>query len=876
MYKPGISLLRAGPKAQIFSFLSSLTKHNNRQSMKAFISHSSKDKHIAKAVADELGELRCEYDNYTFDFVLNSDAIRRALLRSDIFVLLLSQNSINSNFVSEEIRGALESRGAGKLKNVYIFALDKTSYELLPDWLREVNVAQLIRNGKQIAHRINAFLTEFELNCGNQPNFYFGRDEQEGELRRALAKPRLQTPLALHIVGNHGVGRRTFLRNVLRSVAPRQYTGFIEITIDKYDSIEELYRKLYDYLEVPNPLIAGERIFEFQKMSISDKVVAVTQYFIEFSNIGIIPILMDEGGVLDDDGDYQSHLAAIITQLETKSRPLLLFVQTRMMRHRYKQKYPRSFHIRIPCLSDETTFELLSLTLKDLDVDFDEGDARKASEFADGHPFNVNFIAAYIADVGMDVLLADPGEVIEFKLEKGTEFLQRINFSEIECDILTILHEYSFCDLAFITNALGNIAIVDSIRNLEDHCCVERREKQITISPPLRDAIRRDKRVSRSNEWAAEVARRVVASLQSYQADESLPLSFIDNAIPDLLRSKTNVPFVSILILPSHLLRVGRDYFNKESWQRCVEFCSKALQSETILTMDAKIEANRLLGLSFVRIDHEDPKIDAIIKKLRSYATRTAQRVAFFIEGFRARRRGEYEVAEERYNEAYRIEPKNFHINRELSSVLCKMGRYAEAEPFARAALNNSPDNPYILDVLVEALEGKSRQGLPINYAELKGLDVALERVCESGGFNFYAIRESRRLFATKRRVDAFALIANAIARDSKAVEGNVEGLIQRAEMFIEAGDLSSARKDIENLRKFGSHHLECIRHADRLEIDCLIAEGRLQDAKAQAQKTLSYSDRVLSTTYLKIAKAIAYEPSGCPRSLIEWSKSIS
>lgn len=148
----------------------------------------------------------------------------------------------------------------------------------------------------------------------------------------------------------------------------------------------------------------------------------------------------------------------------------------------------------------------------------------------------------------------------------------------------------------------------------------------------------------------------------------------------------------------------------------------------------------------------------------------------------------------------------------------------------------------------------KSLQGLPIDYAELKRLDVALERVCESGGFHFYAVRESRRLFSNKEPVDAFALIATTIAIDPTDTEGNAEGLIRRAQMFIEVGDLSSARKDIKNLRKLGSHHLECIRQADQLEIDCLIAEGRLQDAKLKAERTLSYSDRVLRTTNLKIA----------------------
>src|SRR5260221_7110725 len=66
--------------------------------MKAFLSHSSKDKAFVREVGSLLGEAQCEYDEYTFEHTLNTSAIHSALQRCDVFVLFLSANSTKSSF----------------------------------------------------------------------------------------------------------------------------------------------------------------------------------------------------------------------------------------------------------------------------------------------------------------------------------------------------------------------------------------------------------------------------------------------------------------------------------------------------------------------------------------------------------------------------------------------------------------------------------------------------------------------------------------------------------------------------------------------------------------------------------------------------------
>ncbi|RUY84980.1 hypothetical protein EN974_35375, partial [Mesorhizobium sp. M7A.F.Ca.CA.001.12.2.1] len=531
---------------------------------------------------------------------------------------------------------------------------------------------------------------ELSLKEGVISDFYFGRDGEELNFRQALAKPKASSPIAVHVVGNHGVGRKTFLRKSLGSVAPRNYAAFIEIPLDEYESITELYRKLYDVWEIYNPLTAGEAFLAFKDLSDSDKIKEVSKYIRQLAEADTLPVFVDDGGVFQDDGDYHPHFPLIFNELSDIARPTLSFIQARMMRHALKQRYPRSFHIRIPSLSDETVYQLLCLKLKELDIDFTEAEVRKACEFTDGHPYNINLVVSFIAADGFDVFLANPSDVIEIKSQRGHDFMKRIQFSTLEADIVAVLHEYRYCDLEFLLAALEVDAnlLTESVRKLEDFCCIERKDRMITLSPPIRDAVRRDKRFGRADDWLGSVGQRIVAAIKEYEASESLSISFLDSAIPEILRSGSGVGFVSALILPSHFLRVGRDYYDKGNFRRSIEFCQKALEGDAQLSMDAKIEASRLLGLAITRLDPDDLRVNGILDKLRAYGTNTSKRVGFFIEGFRARRKGKYDVAEEKFRLASQLDKENYHINRELSSVLCRLGRFAEAEPFARAAYN--------------------------------------------------------------------------------------------------------------------------------------------------------------------------------------------
>jgi hypothetical protein len=837
--------------------------------MKAFISHSSKDKHLVRQIAEELGDMRCEYDEYSFEFELNSIAIRKALDRSNLFVLILSQHSVRSDFVKEEIRGALERRGSGKISNIMIFSIDETSYSELPAWLREINVASRIKNAKQISRKIDARLTEMSLDDGRIPDFYFGRSAEEQNLRVALAKPKKDSPLAVHVVGHHGVGRRTFLRKSLAAAAPRHYESYIELPVEEYDSVNEIYRKLYDVVEIVNPLRASEDFENFSYLSQVEKCEKISEYISKLADEGTLPIFFDEGGVLQDNGDYQPYFPEIFSKLQNFSRPVAGFIQYRMMKFNYKKNHQRSIHIRLNQLDDETVFELMCLKLKELDIDFQIDEVKIAQKFTDGHPFNINLVVAYIAEEGMSILLSDPSEVLESKAERGQSFIRRIDFSDIESDIVAILHEYVSADIDFIFAALdkGGVDVTEALRRLEDFCCIERREQLFVLSPLIRDAIRRDKRFSRDDKWAGVIGARVLDTIKEVEDFENVTLSFIDGAIYQMLKTGQMISHLNSIILPTHLLRLGRQYYDRGKWQSAVDFMHRALEREYDLTMDAKVEANRILGLALTRIDSNSSGIGEVVKTLRRYGTATARRVAFFVEGFRARRNGQYPAAEEKFLAAAALGSQNYHINRELSSVLCHQGRYSEAEPYARAAYSRTPENPYIVDILIEALEGKVLEGYSQNRAEVARLYEELKVLCDSGGYQFYDVRIARIQKSSKK-------IQSLVIQENDFDDGDLMLILRRGQLRAKDGDLRGARADMKILRDGAEKTKEYGIYALELECQCYIAESRFKEAKDVVDRSSWIGPAIQTRLYRELARAVGYSPNAAPLDIRDWAKS--
>lgn len=118
--------------------------------------------------------------------------------------------------------------------------------------------------------------------------------------------------------------------------------------------------------------------------------------------------------------------------------------------------------------------------------------------------------------------------LIEWKRKRAEDFLSRIEFEEIDIDILAILNEYRYVASDTLVSIIDAdpINTLRHLRGLEELCCIERRDQYFHIAAPLRDALRRDKRFERADKWRLKVASAICDAVKDYKDEDhvSVPI----------------------------------------------------------------------------------------------------------------------------------------------------------------------------------------------------------------------------------------------------------------------------------------------------------------------------------------------------------------
>lgn len=842
--------------------------------MKAFLSHSSKDKSIVRKIADRLGCARCEYDEYTFEYTLNSKAIRTALARSDIFVLFLSENSTGSSFVDEEIRHSLDLRAQGKLKKILIFPLDDTSYKALPEWMQSINNVIRLSSYHSIYRKIESELFELEMINSQSSMIVIPREEEEQELRKALSKPPGDAPIALHIVGHTGIGRRTLLREALKKTFPRQIQTFIQIPLGKFEGPNEFYRRLYELFVVSS---IDRQISDFEKFrnsSEEEQVELLCDLFIEVGKGEEFIIVDDQGGVYTDSGNYQTYLVSLVDKLRGASRPFVGFIQTRMMPLRYREENIGSFHQHLTSMSDTQISQLTSFSLKDSKVDYSAKQLSDICLLLDGNPINVKLAMKAIGSYGLASFIADPSILIEWKRRRAEDFLSKIEFCNTEIDILSVLFDYRYVGLEIIidilTDEIGEITT--SLRRLEEYCCIERSGSLYTIPSALRDAIGRDRRFQKKDSWRKAAASKIVDVVSKYNGDDRAPVSLLETAaIASIIADKPKL-LISRYILPSYYVTLALRAYQDDRQKAAIDFSNLAWDGKNNLTTDAKIEVLRIRGLASARLGDEDG-LNFALKELGTFPRdKVACRHKFFLEGFSLRLRRRLDDAEKKFLAAHKLAPRNLSINRELANIYRLRREFVEGESYARAAFGVAPTNPFILDILLECLLGKSQENIAVDHSEINRLLQDLAKYGDVPGSSFYQTRVAHDLFQRNMLPDALRAATKAIERTADFLPCRY----LRAEIYLAMSNAQDARKDLNSInsileRRGGFSEIDEGKAVD-LEIRILVEEFDFRSAIERLKNSQFLPFKSTVRLSKKIARAIKEYPSSADNTSKKWA----
>jgi tetratricopeptide (TPR) repeat protein len=486
-------------------------------------------------------------------------------------------------------------------------------------------------------------------------------------------------------------------------------------------------------------------------------------------------------------------------------------------------------------------------------------------------------VISAIESYGLASFLADPIDLIEWKRRRAEDFLKLLKFEKLECDLMSALIEYRFLPLELFTTILNSepVPVARALRKLEEHCCVERRGDYYEVSSPIRDAVRRDERFDRPDDWKRKLGEGICASLMDYRDDEHISVALLDSAVMAAVRGVEAPKYITALILPSHLLAIARRYYDNRQPALCIQFCKRAFEMKSRLTADAQIEVLRLWGLSAVRAGEQE-QYENVVQLLRQYPSNVARRHALFVEGFYLRRHNKLDEAETKFLECWKLSKDNQSVNRELASLYCKQRQYNDAETHARSAYLTAPTNPFIIDIMAETLLGKAQMRLPVDPAELSRLMGELRHYGDAPGSSFYLVRNAQTLARDKNYPAALDAISRAIDR----TDNLLPPYLIRADILLQMNDVAGAERDRnkidELLQNRGGFSEGDESQLLDLTIRILIEKNQFKAAKEKLDTSNFLPRRVQMRLLRLLARSVAFVPQAATREMLEWARTFN
>jgi tetratricopeptide (TPR) repeat protein len=737
--------------------------------MKAFLSHSSKDKLIVEKVADAIGLANVIIDSRSFDFGVDNNAlILDQIERCDLFVLFLSKHSLLSKYVSLETSVAEKLLRAGNLEKFLTICLDDTSFQDARPLIKRFNAVRKISSPNAIARRICAELIALDTQVNRSTNVFVGRGKEIAEIEEQLIDPAKSGSPALFISGITGIGRRSFAQQVFRRVFPQVNQLFPTVVVESNDGFEETYRKLVS-VNTPFAALADtvSLFVEFGTLSASAQLDRIADIIASVVEQREAIVFLDGGGLLLDDGALNPAIQNVVKRAPTTRHPSIVCISQRSMPVRLRNDAEGMIFISLKSLPDQDCRTIMGLLFRQGGVPYSSQQLDDLVSLADGHPHNIQMIVRLSRQYGIAAFINDPTDLISWKHRRGYEYIQQFKFNESEAMILSLLADFPRLDSGMLFDAVGGEPAVvgAAVRNLIDLNIVDVVEGDYILSPPMRVAVERDERFRVDNRRKLSAVRTIAKSFVAIEPSDPVDNSLIESGILAALYSGEPLSQDMVaLTLPSQHVWLAQRLYDRKDYRAAMKKAQEALAGSGRLSHDGVIEAHRIVCLAASRLG-DGTVFDRYIRTLAdaSKSTRDKGSVAF-LRGFNARVAGHLPEAEQHFRVAYDLNLRNYSLLRELSALLIGIGKFEEGEQYARRAYEIAPDNPFVVDILVRCLIGR---GLLVSRSGQSEIDTLMERLklVEGDDMSFYDIRMAEMALYRGDLDQAAKMVRNSIKK---------------------------------------------------------------------------------------------------------------
>lgn len=670
--------------------------------MKAFLSHSSADKkNYVSIVAARLAAEDIVYDEISFESGEQTiSEIIRGLNETTVFCLFISDKSLESEWVRQEVDGASIRLASGALKSIYPILIDGTvshDDQRIPKWLSENYNLRLVTRPVMAARRIQHKLRQASWakhpKLRERASVFVGRNTQIEAFERRFDDYSQPKPVLSVVGGPSSIGRRTLILNALQKLSLVGANKDIPILhLDRHASIEDFILRLLD-LGASSDSYTELNLTE---RSLDEKIAISVGLLKDLAAFKERVILLDEGCLVTFERTLAPWFAAIVNDAGLAGRPLM-FVASRwtLNPNTARQLSPGVFSCSLGELDTSERRRLFSRLLEIEGIGLNERDFETFSELLHGFPDEVFFAVDLLARFGARGALDRSHEIVEFNGEKASLLLQPFQNNDAALNVIRLLAQSEVFSVEFLCQIFDQDKLAPIIGDLiSEHVCelIGAEGEFIRLMDSVRDYVKRND-LSLAPELLRAVKAAVAQDIQRGNWDDfdSSRVAFlVKNALAN------GEPLEPKIMIPSHILRAIKElYYDRGNLRRAVQLADVLLSKERNFDPQLVQDVRYYLCLVLARL--RDSRVLAEAQQIQGDEHH-------FILGYYYRLVGRQRDAVERLTRVISGAFVGVRAKRELVEVLLQMEQYDEARDLARKNYEENRTNQFHIQAYFRSL----------------------------------------------------------------------------------------------------------------------------------------------------------------------------
>lgn len=744
--------------------------------MKVFISHSSTDKKFVEEMIKFIGGDITYFDKYSFEPTESlTESIKKSIDDCDIFVLLISQDCLNSSWCQEEILYVtpLIIRKGIKFLPFSIDSSIKPKDKRLDDWVWNL----LVKNydypkllARVIQRRVYESLASKNSKWGHTSVPLIGRNKDMERLENIYHQSEFERLRTIFVSGFPLVGRKSLLRKFLYDyIRPTdKYYQPLGIRLVSTDSIVQFVLQLNDKIGITTNDEILLSISEREKSAICWAISIISCLFDYQERI----IIEDDACIVNSGGRIADWFLEIIKSADYPS-VVMLFVASRYRPNpSFVNENVAIIEIPISTIDKKSMGNLLANRLDANDLKMDVAYRNEIVDTLTGYPKQIIDVCEYYKNHSIAQTKEYANTLKESYYKNYSVIIEQL--SEDAKNLLILLAKFDFASEYLLAEIYQGADYINPLNELDKYSLYEvfgESHNLISLNSAVADYVTRVK--LRLNPVITSKLKSVTNKLLNDIDGAIIDLSSHLYAIKEYIRSTPKEIKVQYLI-PSFTLKVIVEEYHNEKYIQVINIAKRLINDYKPINKENSINAVHFWYICALCREQQRDEFEYEI----SYFSNNPFDYNF-LRGFYYRlsdKKAHKKKSLEYYTEAMR--------NKEFASVSCtsvskilheqvvvmmQLLQYADALDLAKQNYENNSHNPYHIHAYFDCLI-KSHKVTTPNVP--KELIEAMQKTMENTTQVYVQTMQAQYKFYIENDLSASIVIFRRIFRNPNNVKG--------------------------------------------------------------------------------------------------------